>query len=345
MDESTLSSSKTNRYDLLVAELPAALGEQILANSAVSERNQPPVPYLPSSPAERTRSQIPVRCSGLRQALLPPLRRYLRGTNSIRISTSERVSLCCRAPRLCCPCRRFLVLTLSSVAITIFRASLVAAHASPVAAYAVSALAGVGAAPTLSVAAPPPLPSRTPLLRLCPLALEHKPSYYYTPLLSPQTPPLTRGSRDFATSLSARRSKSRLISANRSRLPGSARRLENALASQCCRNNPSIAEEQQPGQDGTENGTPSGHQADDRNGNQQSAPLRLWARSHRHSTRTTGLPPTVESEDEEPPMSAKKRRRRSRSGTMVRKRYTYDVPEDCQDSDDGSETKKRGGIQ
>ncbi|RYP36715.1 hypothetical protein DL767_003277 [Monosporascus sp. MG133] len=69
--------------------------------------------------------------------------------------------------------------------------------------------------------------------------------------------------------------------------------------------------------------------------------------------------PTIESEDEEPPMSAEKLRRSSRSATIVRKQYTYDIqnsdngsqtttkkrsisgtPEDCEDSD-GSVTNKR----
>ncbi|RYP12270.1 hypothetical protein DL767_011349 [Monosporascus sp. MG133] len=141
-------------------------------------------------------------------------------------------------------------------------------------------------------------------------------------------------------------------------------RLEDALASQCCRNNPSTTEEQQPWpRRGPERhsewspgrrpqwkptigpiaalGTQSQGFNDDDEKPSPSPPKKCG-----RPRGTIKLPQaTVESEDEEPPISAEKRRRRSRSATMVGKGYTYGVPEDCQDTNDSSEAKKCGGIQ
>ncbi|RYP56961.1 hypothetical protein DL769_009795 [Monosporascus sp. CRB-8-3] len=221
-----------NRYNLLVAQFATALGKQILGNSAVSERNQ--------------HFRLRLDINGIRLS-----------TTSIACSGSLYVA---EPHDFAAPAVECLFSLFSAVAATIVRTS-------PVTTCAVSALAGVGAAPALAVAAPTTLPALDPA-----------------------------GVKRLRNESLGPESKSRLISTNGSRLLGGARRLEDALASQCCRNNPIIRPSAEHPRRAAarpkrvRNGTPNGHQAGDGNGNQPSAPLRFWIRSHRDSMRTRSLP-------------------------------------------------------
>ncbi|RYP53550.1 hypothetical protein DL768_001505 [Monosporascus sp. mg162] len=212
VDQSTWSSSKRNRYNLLAEELATALGKQILGNSVVSERNQP----YPASFQRRTtqleRSILTalgfgisdcetvfteysfnqahaeslvsaITCSSSKSSseidgsaptegsFTPSAMRAAAGsgrpircrcgnplwdTNSIRLSMLDigRSGSLYVAEHydFATPVVASLSSLFSAVAVTIVRTSLGAARASQVASYAVSALAGVGAAPVLDSA-------------------------------------------------------------------------------------------------------------------------------------------------------------------------------------------------
>ncbi|RYP28764.1 hypothetical protein DL766_005723 [Monosporascus sp. MC13-8B] len=197
----------------------------------------------------------------------------LWGTNGNRLST---ISIACSgslytaehhnfAAPVVASCSRALVL----LAVIIVHTSLVAARASAVAACAVSALAGIGAAPALAV-----VTLTTP------------------PVLAPAAPGVKRLRNEALgppEQVEAHKHQHIVLTWG----PGCWTMLWPPSAAGTTRVSALSAEQPRraaDGQDGAQNGTPNHHQVDDGDGNKPSAPLQLWVRSHRDLTTTRSLP-------------------------------------------------------